>query len=206
LADNIAITAGVGTTVGTDDVGGVHYQMVKLVNGTLDSATPIPGSANGLFVQGQAATDAAVAGNPLVVAGKALGEVAATTDVGTAGDVVPLLATPGGIQYVALRHPNRWQLCVTGSGALTDSVIHADPGASVALYITDIILSSITAQTWLFEDGDNTAISGIFYTGANGILVAHFVNPIKVTVHKSLTLTTTAAVAHTAQVQGFIAA
>jgi hypothetical protein len=30
MADNIAITAGVGTTVATDDIGGVHYQRVKL--------------------------------------------------------------------------------------------------------------------------------------------------------------------------------
>lgn len=29
MADNIAITAGAGTTVATDDVGGVHFQKVK---------------------------------------------------------------------------------------------------------------------------------------------------------------------------------
>jgi hypothetical protein len=46
MADNLAITAGVGTNIGTDDVGGVHFQKVKLVDGTADSSTAIPGDAN----------------------------------------------------------------------------------------------------------------------------------------------------------------
>jgi len=39
MADNVAITAGTGTTVATDDVSGVHYQIVKLAFGALDTAT-----------------------------------------------------------------------------------------------------------------------------------------------------------------------
>ena len=51
MADNVAITAGAGTTVATDDVGGVHYQYVKLVDGTADSSAKIGGDAtNGLDV------------------------------------------------------------------------------------------------------------------------------------------------------------
>lgn len=41
MADNIAITQGSGTTIGTDDVGGVQYQQVKLMDPTLDSSSPI---------------------------------------------------------------------------------------------------------------------------------------------------------------------
>ncbi len=33
MADNIAVSAGSGTTVATDDIGGVHYQRVKLALG-----------------------------------------------------------------------------------------------------------------------------------------------------------------------------
>ena len=40
MADNVPISAGVGTTIGTDDVGGVHFQQFKLVDGTLGSTTP----------------------------------------------------------------------------------------------------------------------------------------------------------------------
>jgi hypothetical protein len=51
VADNVAITAGSGTTVATDDVSGTHYQRVKLVDGTLDSSTAIPGDGSGLYTQ-----------------------------------------------------------------------------------------------------------------------------------------------------------
>ncbi len=51
MADNVAITAGSGTSIATDDVGGVHYQRVKLVDGTLDGTGAIGGDAtNGLDV------------------------------------------------------------------------------------------------------------------------------------------------------------
>jgi hypothetical protein len=52
MADNVKYTdPGTGTDIATDDVGGVHFQRVKLVDGTLDSTTAIPGDAtNGLDV------------------------------------------------------------------------------------------------------------------------------------------------------------
>ena len=51
MADNVAITEGVGTPIASDDVGGVQYQRVKLVDGTADSSALIAGDAtNGLDV------------------------------------------------------------------------------------------------------------------------------------------------------------
>lgn len=55
MADNVAITAGTGTTIATDEVavnGGStgHVQFVKLVDGTADGATGIPGDSHGLYV------------------------------------------------------------------------------------------------------------------------------------------------------------
>lgn len=41
MADDIEITAGSGTPVKTDEVGGKHYQLVKLVDGTAESETRI---------------------------------------------------------------------------------------------------------------------------------------------------------------------
>jgi hypothetical protein len=41
MADNVDITAGSGTSISTDDVSGVHYQRVKLIDGTADSTTVI---------------------------------------------------------------------------------------------------------------------------------------------------------------------
>lgn len=51
MADNLQITEGAGTYVGTDDISGIHYQYVKLADGTLNSAAAIKGSvARGLYV------------------------------------------------------------------------------------------------------------------------------------------------------------
>ena len=41
MADNVQITAGSGTPIGTDDEGGVHYQKVKLADGTSGQTTAI---------------------------------------------------------------------------------------------------------------------------------------------------------------------
>ncbi len=41
MADNVAITAGTGTSVATDDVAGVHYQRVKISDGTDGATTPL---------------------------------------------------------------------------------------------------------------------------------------------------------------------
>lgn len=59
MADNVAVTAGAGTTIATDDVGGVHYQRVKIDFGTDGASAPIT-----------SAVDAASAGtDPVFVAG-----------------------------------------------------------------------------------------------------------------------------------------
>ena len=47
MADNVPITAGAGTSIATDDVGGVHYQISKLAFGALDTATLVS-STSGL--------------------------------------------------------------------------------------------------------------------------------------------------------------
>lgn len=45
MADNIVLNAGAGgSTLGTDDVGGTHYQLIKLGYGALDSFTIVTGS------------------------------------------------------------------------------------------------------------------------------------------------------------------
>ena len=59
MADGIAITAGAGTTVATDDVAGVHYQRVKLDMGGDGVSVPLI----------TAVDSAAGATDPVVVAG-----------------------------------------------------------------------------------------------------------------------------------------
>ena len=74
MADNVAITAGSGTSVATDDVSGAHYQRVKLADGTADSSTAI------------------VAGN-----GAASGALRVTLANDSTGVVQPIPATSGGL-------------------------------------------------------------------------------------------------------------
>ena len=69
MADNLNITAGSGTTVATDQVGSDHYQKVKLADGTADSSTMIGDGSGRVPVAGAAADGAAVAGNPVLIAG-----------------------------------------------------------------------------------------------------------------------------------------
>ena len=49
MADNVAITAGSGTSIATDDIGGVQYQRVKVAIGADGAAIP------GLFAAGEVA-------------------------------------------------------------------------------------------------------------------------------------------------------
>ena len=81
MADNIAITAGSGTTVATDDLtdaGGAHVQYVKLMDGAANSAAKIGGdAANGLDVD--------VTRLPALVAGAAvIGALTANQSVNNA--------------------------------------------------------------------------------------------------------------------------
>jgi hypothetical protein len=68
MADNVAITAGSGTTVASDDIGGVQYQRVKVTHGADGSATDVS-TASPLPVGGAAAGAAAASGNPVPIGG-----------------------------------------------------------------------------------------------------------------------------------------
>lgn len=50
MADNTTITPGTGLTVATDDVSGVHYQKIKIADGTADSSTMAAVTTKGLQV------------------------------------------------------------------------------------------------------------------------------------------------------------
>lgn len=45
MADNVTITSGSGTTIATDDIGGVHYQVMKVAHGADGSATHVSTSS-----------------------------------------------------------------------------------------------------------------------------------------------------------------
>lgn len=80
MADNVAITAGAGTTIVTDETAAGHIQVIKIAAGAADSVARIDGDAtNGLDVD---VTRMA----PLVAGSAAIGKLAANSGVDI-GDV-----------------------------------------------------------------------------------------------------------------------
>ncbi len=69
MADNVPITPGSGATVATDEVGGIHYQIVKVAKGGLDSVTLISDTAplpvTPRDASGNVTTDDAPAAGPI---------------------------------------------------------------------------------------------------------------------------------------------
>lgn len=150
MADNVELPSGSGgAIVATDDDGVAHHQYVKLEFGAdntqtkVSSANPLPvvaaansgvdigdvtinnaAGASGVPVQGGAATDAAVAGNPLLSGARA--SAAAPTDVSADGDAVPLWATLKGALNIADGGGTiTVDGTVTASGPLTDAELRA---------------------------------------------------------------------------------
>jgi hypothetical protein len=114
MADNVTITAGSGTTIATDDVSGVHYQRVKLMDGTSDGTDGIAGTAaNGLDVD----VTRVVPGTSATHLGKAEDAVHADGDTGVMllgvrnysgagadGDYSAFSVSASGEQYVQPRY------------------------------------------------------------------------------------------------------
>jgi hypothetical protein len=206
VADNVAITAGSGTTIATDEsAGNVHYQVVKLADGTNAGTTQIPGSVNGLYVQGQVAADAAVAGNPVLLGGKALAFGTAVTAVNADADSVALLADRHGLLYVATYHPTSWVYAVSTGAALTDTEVAAAGGAGLCHYVTDIVFAASAAANVYFEEAAATVMGPFYLVGAGSFAIS-FKTPRKLTAATALTVTTSLAAAHSVEVHGFTAA
>lgn len=188
MADNYAVTVGSGTTMASDDVAGVHYPIVKLAQGVLDSATLVS-STNPLPVTatGGAANDAAVSGNPVLVAGKA--SAAAPTSVDADGDAVTAWRLRNGAEAVVITAAGalvggdatngldvdvtRLPALAAGTNNIGDVDVLTQPARtrttdtiSVAL-ATDAIMSSTTALTPKFaaiaaaSSGDNTLVAAV---------------------------------------------
>lgn len=168
MADNVAITAGSGTTISTDDVGGVHYQEVKLIDGTADSTTPIAvdvgGKANALRVApANDITDGTYVGDikfgeALPAGTNAIGKLAANSGVDI-GDVdvtsvpAPLNVTGGGTEAAALRvtiaNNSTGVVSVDDNG----STISVDDGGG-ALTVDGTVTANLSAT-------DNTVLDNI---------------------------------------------
>lgn len=184
--------------VRADDVGdGKLVQHVRLDLGA-DAASAIP-----------AAHDAPVTGTPVPVgaSSETPADSAPANRVSADGDASRLSVVDGAL-FVIPTGPQIWSYHVDGSGALTDAVVHAAPGAGLSLYVTEIVVSlgAAVAMNLFFEEGANKVLGPYYLEGVSGRgLALHFGTPKKITPNTALTLTTSGAVAHTVDVLGFVA-
>lgn len=124
MADNVAITAGSGTNIATDDVAGVHYQRVKLVDGTLDGTGAIGGDAtNGLDVD-----VTRVQGSVTVAQGTAASLNCTEASAGT-------IATNTGNAATALQIMDDWDNTASDGASVSGDVAHdgTDAGEPVKI-------------------------------------------------------------------------
>lgn len=125
MADNVPITAGTGTDVATDDVGGAHYQRIKISNGEADSAVHL-----GVYAEDEAFTG----GDTGLVSLAVRGDAPANTS-GTDGDYEPLQVS-GGFLWVRNR--------VVGARCQTDIT---RPSDTTAYAVNDCLSDSTSAPT-----------------------------------------------------------
>jgi hypothetical protein len=194
MADNVAITAGSGTNIASDDIGGVQYQRVKLsigADGTaVDASAAAPVPVYGVGVSASATFTPAASSHVAndVVGGAqtfALGALSASVFMITDAE---LLINSGTAQATA------WRLYlynVTPPGAYADDAAWDLPSGDQASFLGYIDLGTaidMGSTQWIENHGVNKTIK-LSGTGVFGYLV-------------NLTTLTTAAVAHTVKLYG----
>lgn len=180
MADGVAITAGSGTTIATDDCTTAgHTQIVKLAISTDGSATLIPAEAsNGLDVDvtrvsgtvtvagtvaGDVAHDTGDSGNPVKAGGRAIADLAAATMV-AAADRSDLLT---GLDGVLLTRPY-----TTISNVLVERLSNTD-GASTASTVFGATASAKNCITTIAVYNAHASTSGYidFRDGTGGTVL-----------------------------------
>ncbi len=159
------------------------------------------------------ADDAAftIATSKVMVAGGVAVETDGTDPTSTSaeGDAVALRTDRNRRLLVNSNHPNSWKVLENHSSAQTNNNLKAAPGASLSLYITDIIISNGatagSAQIVEDEGGTPVTIGGPYYFAVNGGIAIPLVTPIRLTANKSLGFTSTTVTTHTIELHGYTA-
>ena len=161
-------------------------------------------------VVGDVAHDVAAAGNPVLLAGIAqdMDDTAPPNQVSAEADATRIATDRDGAVFVRPFGPRIWSYHEDSSSALTDASVHAAPAAGLSLYVTDIIVSTgaATAMNVFLEEGGTTVLGPWYLEAIAGRgLALHFLTPKKITAATALTITTSAAIAHSIDIMGHIA-
>lgn len=174
---------------------------------TVDQATA---SSLNAQVVGATAHDAGIAGNPVGVSGVSVDtdDTAPPNRVSAEAEVTRLATDRDGSLHVLPYGPQVWSYHENSSSALTDTTVHAAPGANLSLYVGTVVVSTgaATALNIFFEEGASTVLGPYYLEAVAGRgLTIQFNPPKKITANTALTVTTSAAIAHGIDVTGFVA-
>jgi len=190
------LSSNTGVTIGAVEIASAQ---------TLATVTTV-----GTVTGGGIAHDGADSGNPLKIGFKAYSPDGTTPGTAVAeGDRTDGKSDLDGRQLVNDEHPRWWSYHVDGSSALTDATVQASPGAGFQTVITNICVSSgaATAMNMFLEEG-STKIFGPIYLEA--VAGRGFCTPAgfkkHITAATAVTVTTSAAIAHSVDIQGYIQA
>jgi len=129
------------------------------------------------------------------------------TAVSAEGDAAAVRTDPNRILLVNQPHPRFFHISADYASAQTNVSVKAAPGASLSIYITDIVLSNgATAGNITLLDGSGGTVLFEIYPAVNGGATMSLRNPIKLTANTALCLTSTTVTTHSIFVSGYIAA
>lgn len=171
--------------------------------------TPLSTDGEGsLRILGNRAHDSVDSGRPIKI-----GTIAYSPDGTTPGTAVAELdrsdskSDLDGRLFVNDEHPRFWSYHEDSSSALTDTTVQSSPGAGFQTVITDIIVSTgaATALNFFLEEGASKIWGPIYLEAVAG---RGFVWKGKkhVTAATAVTITTSAAIAHSIEILGYIQA
>lgn len=186
MADNLTTqsatlaTIPTATVIATDDVGGVHYQQVKLVDGTLNGTGAIGGDAtNGLDVDVTRLPSGTVAGGTSLPAG--------TNNIGDV-DVLTLPTLPAGTNAIGKLAANDAVDIgdVTVNNAAGASAVNVQDGGNSLTVDGSVAISGAvdteltTADLDTGAGTDTRAVVGLVLAASGGGLLAGTANPVPV--------------------------
>lgn len=197
---NVDVVSLPALVAGTANIGDVD--VLTMPNVTLAAGT------NTNEVVGDVAHDVAVAGNPILNAGVSqdMDDTAPPNRASAESRTTRFATDRDGALFAHPHGPQIWSYHENSSSALTDTSVHASPGAGLSLYVTDIVVSTgaATAFNIFFEEGASTVLGPYYLEAIAGRgLAIHFGTPKKITAATALTVTTSAAIAHSIDVTGF---
>jgi len=188
MADNLGYDPGSSVNIATDDVSGVHYQRMKIVDGTAEGTTALVVSSRGAAeIEGPTAHDAASAANPVLVGAHAVS--AEQTAVANA-DLTRLITDLVG-KLIVLPYANPENLVSGKTAAITDTTntqVLAAAGAGVRNYVTTILVTNSHATVGTLvkiNDGSTEIFSG-YAAAAGGGFAISLVSPLRGTANTAI--------------------